>query len=136
MPAPHRRHAATLVSLIVLGLLGCQTTAPSPVAAPRADLPPVPVAPPVDAAPVAAPSPSEAAITAQVANPVVLNADTKVETNRAPFEGTKVETNSQVQASSQAEAEFEEIDLGNGTVLRSYTGVQPGVVLVNAAPEA
>jgi hypothetical protein len=52
-PSQRRTHAATLVSLIVLGLLGCQTTQPAPVAVPRQALPPVPEAPPVAAAPAA-----------------------------------------------------------------------------------
>jgi hypothetical protein len=70
------------------------------------------------------------------AEPVVLNKDTVVETNnevRQPFAGTKVETNDQVQVAVVAEPDFEEVEIGNGTVIRTYTGVQPGAKLVDAA---
>lgn len=91
------------------------------------------------AAPVETPvveAPAETAPVAAKDEPVILNKDTVIETNRQPFSGTKVETNSTLQVSTQEAATYDTVDLGNGTVLTTYTGVQPGVVLTNAAPDA
>ena len=42
---------------------------------------------------------------------------------RKPFEDTKVENNNEVAVVTTPEAEYVEIDLGNGTILRNYVGV-------------
>lgn len=69
--------------------------------------------------------------------PETLGNGTKVTTNtevvRQPFSGTVVETHDQLQATVQDEAEFEEQEIREGTVIRTYTGVQPGAKIVMVA---
>jgi hypothetical protein len=71
------------------------------------------------------------------AAPAIVNAETKIETNtdvvRQPFAGTKVETFDQVQVKVQGEAKYEDVEIRPGVTERRYIGVQPGVVLMDAA---
>lgn len=70
------------------------------------------------------------------AEPVILNADTAIETNneviRQPFQGTKVETFDAIQTPVYKEPDFEEVEIRPGVFMRTYTGVQPGVTLTDA----